>query len=485
MKATKLFAFLLLAFKTIAGLSSCSDDDDDKLVSGVLSLSMKLEDGTGVDFYVDQTSNSIDNRYSQLGKYISDEEWAQMEVVSINKTINTSIQYKGVEVMTGTIVDFSNEVTFTAINGTNVKAYTLKVLVSEEESTNAQGVLITSDMTAGGLPAFLDFDVAYFNDKFYMIGFTTPTDSTSKYEIYSSENARSWSKVETNIKSVGGLGAKLVAYNNKLYVIGGTKSWGTDEEGNEQEIMNNWGVVGPYIQARRIWSSTDGSTWDVVENNIYSSENRVHKFYDSNTIVFDNTLYSFNGFDYSYGMGQPKRNYRLSIDINGSIIDSVSINIPDQHLSSGLYSVDNKLFMAGGFKNFISATMGLSSIISSVDNGVTWEVETEESGIPAMWGQKVVSGNGLLYMIGGEYFDESGSKTLSNVIYSSEDGINWTALSEDKAMPETYQGRQSVSVVVVKGDAYIFGGRKLTTNTYGGKTINEEMLYDVWVRTIR
>ena len=105
-----------------------------------------------------------------------------------------------------------------------------------------------------------------------------------------------------------------------------------------------------------------------------------------------------------------------------------------------------------------------------------------------------VSAGDVLYMVGGQYYvegqpDSEGKPTYdlvaSNKIFRSIDGIHWTALEGENAVPETFTGRTRPCTVVVGDMLWIFGGRGTTNGYYGAPDAADDVIFDTWKKVIK
>ncbi|HBG25279.1 MAG TPA: hypothetical protein DDX10_09575, partial [Rikenellaceae bacterium] len=151
-----------------------------------------------------------------------------------------------------------------------------------------------------------------------------------------------------------------------------------------------------------------------------------------------------------------------------------------------MFSFNNKLYVAGGYVNWISEANLRGDIWSSSDNGLTWQQESAASGTDLVrFGHRVVSYGGKLYMIGGEKLVGTARIGLTDVL-SSTNGVNWTSLPANLQLPVAFTARIYPNVVMGKDDLiWIIGG---FSNSMGNYTINGLGMtarYDVWTKRLK
>jgi len=166
---------------------------------------------------------------------------------------------------------------------------------------------------------------------------------------------------------------------------------------------------------------------------------------------------------------------------------------------AGLQAIDlgKDLFVMGGRGAFnpIQTTI-YQDVWKSGDHGESWEKVSGPAEWPARAYFQAVRHRGRIVVLGGQNFDtvpnpgfpancpppSSGipcfpflpaSKFFADV-WQSEDGANWTPLTEDAGWP----GRAGLSAVVFKGEIYVFGGSQGDDAATGGQ--GRKLFDDVW-----
>lgn len=484
---------------SMALFHSCKDDDAPK-VFGVVSAKMIAGDGRSYNCAVEGETiiNSADSM--KMGTDLSTIS------LELEASMGTEMFYNNAALTKETVLDLTQPATIEARNGNDKKLYRVEAVVQ-----TAQGAKVTSDMTATGLPKFNSYDIVSFKGKFYCIGADVADkkpESLTYYQVYSSEDGETWTKVNTNPKVIGGLGTRLVVLNNTLFAFGGYR-YGTDEDG-EVHSREGWMGVEPISTAWSVWTTTDGTTWTYMgwESKWSSAEGRLiltnlvtgeeEKEYVNqpsgrmypNLCIHDGKICMNGGNMFGFGMFQSVNENYLWTTTDGKAWEKV---LPEGEArpyrnAGALFSFNGKLWVIGGANSIIDAEGMKKDVWSSADGGANWVQEVEDMTADAMngftprWGAKVAEHNGVLYMVGGAGFDGEGAQVLMNGILRSTDGKTWTALSAEEQLKD-FEGR--VNPILVNGDGsllWIFGGVKEYTGNYGEPTA---MLYDVWQKVIR
>ena len=468
-------------------LSSCKKQDDP---FGILTFSLTMPNGQTLECVVDQTAFTIVNTNDPVEPGMP----ASQYVMKINytATLETSVKLGGEAVVSGeTTADFSSPVTIVAAKGGKEVSYTVTVIEDANDASQTSGKRVNTDMTNSGFPQCAWFDVTMFNGEFYAMTASYPEGTADEnpalYDIYKSADGISWTKVNTSIAVTGGFGARLVVFNNKLFAVGGGRFYGTDEDGNEPETFYGF----PEIRQFFLSSTTDGVNWTtetaVDEAGVFTG------YVDTRLFVKDNKLFYFGGIACVFMQLQGTYNAASSADgITWTGVGEIDRSSTATLLKCPAgYNFKGKLYLAGGFLNFVGANYIQSAVYSSSDNGLTWTQETEDGGFGAMWNMRVVSAGDVLYMVGGELYelDENDrpteNLTVSNKIYRSTDGVHWTALEGENAMPDTYVGRARPCLVADGDMLWIFGGRGNCSGYYGAPSATDEMVFDTWKKKIK
>ena len=188
-------------------------------------------------------------------------------------------------------------------------------------------------------------------------------------------------------------------------------------------------------------------------------------------------------------MAQGCRRFAMTSDgINWTSVTPVSSD-PDCDVKnrngSALFTFKNKFWCVGGFTNFIGGEDFMRTGVYSSTDGVNWEKEGELTGAPALYHAKVIAGDNVAFLVGGEYVDADGStRALSNKIYRTTDGVNW---EEVTTVPTNYIGVRNAAGVALGNAVWIFGGNKTVTSGYYGYPMgdSDELNCDTWIKLFK
>ena len=440
--------------------------------------------------------------------------------IEATPTMGSEVLYNNETIGAGVVVDLTSPVTLIA-KGTDGKTVAYTVTVTRASA--ADGNMLVKSSKFIGFPAgLIDYDVTYFNNKFYAI--TTAVSGTGTeedpmveyYQLFSSTDGINWSEVKYNASTegvvlpegqdgyvIGGEGARLAVHNGRMYVLGGARTKGADIYGNEAELGDGWFGPSPEIRAWRSFSTTDGVNFecDTVATTYaytdYTGANVEIPTSESasilasahmNVVSFNGKLFMQGGYIASFGMWQLARRYEMSTDgKNWEAVNVASTNEEhtadvDMRAANALFVFNNKMWCVGGYKNFLSSSQMQTSVWSSED-GENWTMEADSTkGFVSLCDMKVLATDEAVFLFGGCGYDEQGL-SLSNKIYRSTDCINW----EEVEAPETFTARRHIAGVAQGNSAWLFGG--ITTpsgDTYGYPiTDTDAFATDTWVRLMK
>ena len=428
--------------------------------------------------------------------------------IEATPTMGSEVLYNNEPIGAGVVVDLTSPVTLIA-KGADGKTVAYTVTVTRASA--ADGNMLVKSSKFIGFPAgLIDYDVTYFNNKFYAI--TTAVSGTGTeedpmveyYQLFSSTDGINWSEVKYNASTegvvlpegqdgyvIGGEGARLAVHNGRMYVLGGARTKGADIYGNPAEV-EDWGwMVMTNINAWRSFSTADGVTFECdTIGAVYDREGTIRPIDDIaaahvNVVSFDGKLFIQSGYFPSFGMWQGARRYLSSTDgknwNNVTPASTSEENAVDVHqrMGNAFFVYKNKMWCLGGYKNFVDPSMMANSVWSSED-GVNWAMEADSvKGFSNIFDAEVLATEEAVYLFGGNICNAEGA-TVSNKIYRSTDCINW----EEVEAPETFTARRHIAGVAQGNSAWLFGGIATPSgDTYGYPvTDTDEFATDTWVR---
>ena len=498
------YLFLLLAVMAGFTVVSCSSDDDGPTV-GITSVSVTpAGSAKSYDCVIDQTTMVIENTLDSVDWDVADAALANTTVTAVG-TLGTTVYINNEAVgTTGLAVDASAPVMLTAKDEKgNFKTYTLKVV----KATTATGEdMVKKASSFSGFPSgLLYYDMTIFNGKFYAIT-ASKSGETENYQLFKSEDGLNWTEVNytTDMTGVslpegqkgyviGGEGARLAVLNGRMYVLGGARTVGADKYGNAAEITSGWTGPSKTISAWRSFSTADGESFkcDTVGISVVNQEGKATLASYTllatylNAATLGNKMFIQGGYFFGYGMAQGARRFAYTTDgTNWTTVvptsDDANCDV-NRRIAGAFFTFKNKLWILGGFQNFIGTNYMQTAVYSSED-GLTWKKEGDLTGAPCLYHAKVIAGEDVAYLVGGEYLGEDGSsRNLSDKIYRSTDGVNWTEVA---TVPTSYVGVRSCAGVALGNSAWIFGGDKTVSSGYYGYPMgdSDEMSTDTWVK---
>lgn len=249
-----------LTLALVLAVSSCEKKEPSY---GLTTVSVVTASGQSYNFTIDQTALKADNTADPVPIYTQDAVLKSC-TVNVAATLDAVIAYKGATVTSGVIegVDMTSPLSITVSFEEWTKTYTVTMVKGEVSADLQKGVRMSADFTKTGLPSNLtDYDVVYNGGKFYMNSCTYEASATegeagtAHYDIYTSIDGINWSAVSSDLKVIGAVGARAVALDGKVYVIGGCKTWGKDVEGNDPETAEFWGMTDYKIHDLKVFTS--------------------------------------------------------------------------------------------------------------------------------------------------------------------------------------------------------------------------------------
>ncbi len=474
-----LITAILLVVILITGFSCTKNEIFSEDVSGILSCRFQLPDGRVFDCEIDQVKQMISNSKDSLLFGTSSASISKITPV-FTTTIGARVYYNGSEIKSGeSVIDLSKPVKLEAKYNSSVRAYDVKALTESKDYSETSGAKINTDMRVTGLPAFNSYSAAWFKNTLYILGAyypnATSATGTAYYELYSSSDGAKWTKVETNPKVVGGYGAQLVVLGDKMFAAGGARLWGKDVNGTSPEASVSW----------KMMSTANGKDWtDCTQGQVNAPSGRAFP----QVIVHNNKIVLRRGKMYGFGMWQNVNHSDTYQTTDGTAWTRVAANpsTATNRNDDAMFSFSGRLWIAGGYVNWISDANQREDIWSSGDNGITWQQESSAVGTEMKrFGHTVVSNGSKLFMIGGERVSGS-TRTGTGLLMESLDGRNWTPVPSQLQLPVAFSTRILPNVVLGEENlAWIIGGYEKSVGNYtiGGLTMISK--YDVWTKRVK
>lgn len=462
----KLNALLLMALCAVFSFTSCSDDSNDTGF-GITGITVATSEGASYTGTINQSALTI-QCIVPMTTQPSELEACSLTVTA---TMNTSVTVNGAAV-DGVTFDLNNPIVLTATNEGNSKNYTLTVVISDTEEDLAAGKQVSADIRAGGIPSNVyDYSVALYDGKFYAFtsGYTA-ADTTGFYQVFTSTNGVRWTEVNTE-EIIGGMGARPIVFDNKLYVMGGIRALGTDQSGEAPELESNGWSTSLTLKSFRVFTTENGSTWtnETIEGNSALADDMFKMlvglgsfgFVCPTPFTYNDNLYMESGVMMAFGMFQGANSQLWAkADTTYAMVSGAS-SFLRAHCST--FVLNDELYLMGGSRGFVSASNLQSAVAKSTD-GENFATVADSTAVGPICGATVVTnkeGN-TAYLFGGLYYNEEGARVMNNTIYKSTDGIEWTAV---EGINSAYTGTFNPCVVVDDNNiAWVFGG----FNTFSG-----------------
>jgi hypothetical protein len=231
--------------------------------------------------------------------------------------------------------------------------------------------------------------------------------------------------------SAGRANASLTIYNGKLWYIGGVFAYplGVPQTGS---AMND------------VWVSTDGIAWTQTTAAAPFSPR-----YEHVAFVANNKLWVMGGQSHTAGVdGAPSSDAWSTTDGIAWTLEHTS-GLARSFVSSVVQeAAPSRATLIGGIQ------IGYSNNVWQTTNGTDWsELSTHaqfSSGMPTG-----VEFNGQLWIVGGTAIDGTVNGLVSNAIWRSSDGLNWSRVTTSGTI---FSPRTAHSVTVFNNQLWVIGG---------------------------
>ena len=305
--------------------------------------------------------------------------------------------------------------------------------------------------------------ITVFNNRLWLVGGMVPGTygfcDTAIGDVWYSDDGVTWTLATDSPGFSPRFDHALVAFDNKLWVIGGAENsvtytndvWSssdginwTQETGaaafsarklhNVAELSGTLYLVGGQSGGvlRDVWSSTDGANWSQVTAN--GGFNRADKL-----TTFNNRLWIMN---LTYGA---KNEMWYSSDGASWTNSTINPKFPT-HYWPALVAFDNKLFFIGG--RSLGATY-YNDVWYLTPAATSWTRAMPGANFPLRYGHAGLSFNGKLWVISGydgyDFYPD---------IWSSSDGVSWNQETGSTG----FSGRHQHKVIDFGGKLWLFGG---------------------------
>ncbi len=492
----------ICALLVCAALPSCSDDDLHPAVG--LTAGSVTPAGSFITYQLSAFGTQMSNAADSVDYDVTDEQ-LQKSILRVTPTIWSKAYCEGKEIgADGVEVDATRPVVVTVVNGGIRTTYTLNVVRAKLPGDHDALKKVAASATfAQGI---LDYDVVCFKNRLYaMVTSLNAAGDTEEYRLYASADAKTWEEIDYQTPGgvvMGGEGCRMAVFHDSLYVIGGFRSKAKDRNGNPAETAAGMYAGRPTVPSFRAYVSADGVHFKscVTATSVY--RNYGMDFMISTSAAMSlmgitqvhgtlaqlgDSLFMKSGYMFAFGMAQPARAISTTSDgENWAVLTAVdetgaAVSLPT--LGDAFFAFKGRLWVVGGFSNFLSNSYLNRRIYSSSD-GITWKVEGElPDDVPAVYQWTGIGTDNVAYIFGGEELSVDGTtRTLSSRVLRSTDGVNW----ESVAVTEAFVGSRLPRLAALGETIYYFGGYKgVSSGNYVFPTQDDHLEAEVWSKFIK
>lgn len=477
-------------------LVSCSSEDTPEEVVGITAGTL-TPSGSTINYTVSPTA-ALELVCNDVAWDVTDAA-LEASVLKVTPTPGATVTVNGEQGTNNTFtVNVLTPVTLT-VKGSSGKTvvYTLKV---SRKQTADQGLTLKAS-AANGLPDVINWmDVTLFKGLFYAYVVSTSDGSNNQkqehYRLFTSKDALNWTEtaytVDVPNEVIGGEGSHFAVLGDKLFLIGGARTMGTDKYGNAPETDQGWTGTVPAVKKWRAFVTTDGvsfrsleSVTKIMKNGSEVAANQLSAYNNpyASVAVFNGKIFVRGGYAFAFGMAQTSLNYLSSADgINWEVInavDNAGASVKElPTLGFAFYTFGNKLWIAGGFRNYIGSSTGLNKAVWSSTDGVTWNKEVEQNAaFDNLYQMSYAATDKMVLLFGGETYNSDKTRTLGTQAFKSTDGKTFTPMS----VPSTFVGARWAATAITGQAVWFFGGYpNLTSGNYGNPGISDRFVGNIW-----
>lgn len=255
--------------------------------------------------------------------------------------------------------------------------------------------------------------LVWFNDKLFLIGGGRSFGGNRYDDVWVSDRGSNWTELNGGPKFTPRLWHGTVVFDKKIWIIGGNRAYSTGNELND------------------IWSSEDGDTW-VQENPSADFAPR----YGHRVVVYDNQMWLIGGRNADDSISRTEV-WKSSNGVDWTLVtDSADFGTGN---SFDVVVFQNKIWKIAG---------GNDTVYSSTD-GLNWELVTDEAPFGNKRQHCVTVFDDKLWLFSGS--TPSNGNPISDLWYSN-DGKDWI-LSNDNLGYEVNDSRCIPYVSEQAGDS--------------------------------
>ena len=313
--------------------------------------------------------------------------------------------------------------------------------------SSADGVTWRQETANAQLPWWsTSLNVVVWNNQMLAVSGGRTYSSTTG--VFTEMSATPNTIVVTNT-SAGRANASLTIYNGKLWYIGGVLAYplGVPQTGS---AMND------------VWVSTDGIAWTQTTAAAPFSPR-----YEHTAFVANNKLWVMGGQGHTAGVdGAPSADAWSTTDGITWTLEHTS-GLARSFVSSVVQeTVPSRATLIGGIQ------IGYSNNVWQTTNGTDWlEQSTHAQFSSGM--HYAVEFNGQLWVAGGSANDGALNGMVSNAIWRSSDGLNWSQVATSAAI---FPPRTGHTLTAFNNQLWVIGGFDNAANLGGTNTA----MNDIW-----
>ncbi|MEM9361773.1 MAG: hypothetical protein AAGA43_04010 [Bacteroidota bacterium] len=234
--------------------------------------------------------------------------------------------------------------------------------------------------------------LVWFNNKLFLVGGGRSFGGSRYNDVWVSDRGINWTELDTGNKFTPRLWNATVVFDNKIWVIGGNTAYTVGNELND------------------IWSSEDGDTWVQETGNAAFAARYGHR-----VVVFDNQLWLIGGRNANNDLNRTE----VWKSNNGKDWTLVTDNA-----NFGTGSAFDVVVFQGKMWKIASSN---NTVLSSTD-GITWNIETDEAAFGNRRQHSVTVFDDKLWLFSGT--DPNNGNPLFDLWYSTN-GKEWILSNDD------------------------------------------------------
>lgn len=392
----------------LLGFSSCGEEGDSEVIEiSVAPFSVTIEENPAPGEILGSISASTNGGAALSYSLLTGEDAT---------AFNLDASSGELTVADASLFDFelnsALSATFEVSNDLETKQSTITVTLNDVDETSGGLVTSSTDFSIR-----MHHELVAFNDKMWVIGGTGPSGNND--EVWNSIDGVTW----TNVQATGVFGHfsprrghSATVFNGKLWVIGGRD--------NTTRFAD-------------IWSSPDGVNWF---QDVFSAP--FGPTTDHTTLVYDNRIWVIGGTRGSNGV--VKNDVWSSAD-GITWREEIGFATFTSRYNHAAVVFDDKMWIVGGEGNAKRA----DKVWNSVD-GITWDEVTVNTEFSVSASHTLEVFDGKMWRIGGR--DEN--DVINNEVWSTSDGITWSL----ETSPTGLSGRNGHSSVVYDDKIWLVGG---------------------------